>query len=451
MKVSGLAAARVQFGFVILGVAIRYPYCSLVPNLASVVGVRIRRQISGLRRRLKRAASLPGMIVLGVCAAQASACVAAFPRDSVPQQYASTAEVPGYRHDIRVWGDTYSSYPNQRLVRLRDERLKASKTDPSINMRELNALTLSGGGSSGAFGAGIVVGWTKAGTRPKFDIVTGISAGALIAPFAFLGPAYDDELTAAFTTVTDTNIYIKRGLLAALSDGSFASNAPLAKLLDAHVTDRMLDEIAREYSKGRRLFVGTSNLDADRAVFWDMGAIAASGRPDRKQLFKEVILASTSIPGIFPPVYLRVTADGKTYHEMHVDGGTTNEVFLMPAGLTLGEIEKTFHTRVKAHLYVIRNGRTTPEYSSVKTSLPSIAEKAVSSLIKTQGIGDLYRLYAIAKRDGIDYNYIDIPADFTFEPKTPFDNKFMQGLYQTGYDMSRSGVPWKKAPPGFPK
>jgi hypothetical protein len=277
---------------------------AIVVSRLATTRIRIRCIIGW--RRGKRGASLPSMIVLGVCAAQASACVAALPRDSVPQQYASAAEVPGYRHNIRIWGDSYASYPAERLVRLRDERVRASKTDPSINMRELNALTLSGGGGSGAFGAGIVVGWAEAGNRPKFDIVTGISAGALIAPFAFLGPAYDDELKEGFTTVTDANIYKKRGLLAALLDGSFASNAPLAKLLDEHVTDRMLDEVAREYSKGRRLFVGTTNLDADRAVFWDMGAIAASGRPDRKQLFKEVILASTSIPGIFPPVYLRV-------------------------------------------------------------------------------------------------------------------------------------------------
>ena len=116
-----------------------------------------------------------------------------------------------------------------------------------------------------------------------------------------------------------------------------------------------------------------------------------------------------------------------------------------------GELDATFHTKVKAHLYVIRNGRTTPEYSSVKATLPSIAEKAVSSLIKTQGIGDLYRLYAVAKRDGIDYNYIDIPADFTLEEKRPFDNKFMRALFEAGYKMGRSGVPWKKSPPGFLK
>jgi len=360
----------------------------------------------------------------------------------------SDAEVPGY-HDIRLWGDSYASYPAERLVRLHDQRSRAARTDPSINLNELTALTLSGGGSSGAFGAGILAGWAKAGTMPKFDIVTGISAGSLIAPFAFLGSSYDGAIKAGFTKVTDSQIYRRYELLGVLSTGSLASNAPLARILDEHISEGMLDDIARESTKGRRLFIGTTNLDADRAVIWDMGAIAASHQPDRLKLFKEVILASTSIPGIFPPVNLDVTADGKKYREMHVDGGTSNEVFLMPAGLTLGALDKTFHRKVKARLYVIRNGRTTPEPSTVKITLPAIAEKAVSSSIKTQGIGDLYRLYAISKRDGIDYNYIDIPKDFTVEAKSPFDNKFTSALYEKGYEMGRGGVPWKKAPPGL--
>ncbi|MGX5803433.1 patatin-like phospholipase family protein [Bradyrhizobium sp. Arg314] len=361
----------------------------------------------------------------------------------------SAAEVPGYRSDIRVWGDSYANYPTKRLVAFHDEREKAARIDPSISLHELNALTLSGGGSSGAFGAGILAGWAKAGTRPQFDIVTGISAGSLIAPFAFLGPAYDEQVKEGFTNVQEANIYTKRSLLGALSSGSLTSNAPLARMLDKYITDDVLTKIAQESAKGRRLFIGTTNLDADRAVIWDMGAIAASKQPDRLKLFKQVILASTSIPGIFPPVNLTVTAGGKTYHEMHVDGGASNEVFLMPAGLRLRELDQTFHTRIKVRLYVIRNGRTTPEPSIVKATLPDITEKAVSSLIKTQGIGDLYRLYAISKRDGIDYGFIDIPTDFAVQPKSPFDKKFMSSLYQTGYEMGRRGVPWKKAPPGF--
>ncbi|WP_167391990.1 patatin-like phospholipase family protein [Mesorhizobium sophorae] len=389
--------------------------------------------------------------LLGLCATQLAACIAAYPRDGVPTEHMSAAEVNGFSGDIRAWGDSYASVPAGRLVLFRNERIKAAKTDPSIKPRELNVLTLSGGGSSGAFGAGILAGWTKAGTRPKFDIVTGISTGSLIAPFAFLGPAYDDQLQQSFATIKDANIYTKHSIFGVLSSASFTSNAPLAKMLDEYITQDMLDQIARESGKGRRLFIGTTNLDADRAVIWDMGAIAASNRPDRLKLFKQVILASTSIPGIFPPVELEVTAAGKTYHEMHVDGGTSNEVFLMPAGLSLRELDQTFHARVKARLYIIRNGRTTPEPSIVKATLPDIAEKAVSSLIKTQGIGDLYRLYAVAKRDGINYNYIDIPSDFTVEAKSPFDSKFMRALYDKGYEMGRDGVPWKTVPPGFSK
>ncbi|TPJ32218.1 patatin-like phospholipase family protein [Mesorhizobium sp. B2-8-3] len=387
--------------------------------------------------------------LLGLCAIQLTGCIAAYPRDGVPTERMAAAQVSGYPSDIRVWGDSDESFPPDRLIAFRDERIQAAKADPSIKLRELDALTISGGGSSGAFGAGILAGWTKAGTRPRFDIVTGISTGSLIAPFAFLGPTYDDRLKHAFTTIKDANIYTEHSFLGVLSSASFTSNAPLAKMLDEEVTEEMLDQIARETGKGRRLFIGTTNLDADRPVIWDMGAIAASHRPDRLKLFKQVILASTAIPGIFPPVELKVTAGGKSYHEMHVDGGTTNQVFLMPAGLSLRELDHAFHARVKARIYIIRNGRTTPEPSVVKATLPDIAEKAVSSLIKTQGIGDLYRLYAISKRDGIAYNFIDVPVDFTDEPKTPFENKYMRALFEKGYEMGRKGVPWKNMPPGF--
>jgi predicted acylesterase/phospholipase RssA len=237
----------------------------------------------------------------------------------------ATAPVSGYSSDIRVWGDLYANYPAERLALFHNQRVRAARTDQSIELNELNALTLSGGGSKGAFGAGILASWTKAGNRPKFDIVTGISAGALIAPFAFLSPAYDEQIKEGFTTITDPQIYAEHTILGALAAGALASNAPLAKMLDEYITKDMLDLVARESSKGRRLFIGTTNLDADRAVIWDMGAIAASNRPDRLKLFKQVILASTSISGIFPPVQVEVTAAGKTYQEMHVDGRATME------------------------------------------------------------------------------------------------------------------------------
>jgi len=396
-----------------------------------------------------RHAALARVVVFAIAAISLTACLQGEPRNGVPSDLRYLPQIEGYPIETRVWGDTLDSIPPDLLDRLRRERLAAARTDPTMNPRELNALTLSGGGSSGAFGAGILTGWTEAGTRPRFDIVTGISTGALIAPFAFLGPDYDDELTEAFTTVSDKDIFKRIRIGQIISSAAFTSNEPLRKMLDKYITDDVIAKVAVEYGKGRRLLIGTSNLDADRPVIWNMGAIAASGRPDRAKLFREVILASTSIPGVFPPIHFQVNANGKKYEEMHVDGGVTTEVFLMPAGLSVRALDKKFGVRTKSRLYVIRNGRTTPEYSITKATLPAIAGKAIGSLIDTQAVGDLYRLYVIAKRDGIDYNVIDIPADFTVESKSPFDNNFMRALYARGLALGRGGVPWKKTPPGY--
>jgi hypothetical protein len=396
-----------------------------------------------------RLAVLARALVIGLAGIQLTGCLQGEPRNGVPADFASMALVSGYPQDIRIWGDTLTSIPPERLIQLREQRLRAAKLDPTIDLSEINALTLSGGGSSGAFGAGLLSGWTKTGTRPRFDIVTGISTGALIAPFAFLGPAYDQQLTEAFTTVSDKDIFKRISIGGIISTAAFTSNEPLRKMLDKYITDDVIAEVAKEYGKGRRLLVGTSNLDADRPVIWNMGAIASSGRPDRGKLFREVILASTSIPGVFPPIQFDVTADGKAYEEMHVDGGVTTEVFLMPAGLSLKTVDRKLGMRTRSRLFVIRNGRTTPEFSVTKATLPAIAGKAIGSLIDTQAVGDLYRLYVIAKRDGIDYNVIDIPASFNVPSKSPFDNNFMRALYKTGYQMGSAGVQWKKTPPGY--
>jgi hypothetical protein len=394
-------------------------------------------------------ASLARVLLVAFCGLQLAGCLGGERDDGVPRQYVGLAQVVGYPN-VRTWGDDARAIPPQAGMLLRAQRLAAAKADPTVRLDEINALTLSGGGSSGAFGAGLLAGWTETGTRPRFDLVTGISTGALIAPFAFLGPAYDKRLGEAFTSISDDDIFERNNIFKALSSGSFTSNEPLRKMLEKYVTHDMIDQIAEETAKGRRLLVGTTNLDADRPVIWNMGAIAASDRPDRDELFRNVIIASTAIPGFFPPMHIQVSADGKTYQEMHVDGGTTTEVFLMPPGLTARALQgKGGPLAKKRRLFVIRNGRTSPEYSVVKANLAAIAGKAISSLIDTQAVGDLYRLYAVAQRDKIDYNFVDIPQSFKVESKSAFDNDFMRALYKTGYEMGRGGIPWKKYPPGF--
>ena len=234
-------------------------------------------------------------------------------------------DLPG----IRAWGDASNESLQQSALESLKQEIAANhgKLDPEVNF-----LALSGGGGDGAFGAGLLCGWTTAGTRPPFKLVTGISTGALIAPFAFLGPEYDARLKEAFTTISDKNIYTKPSWVKLVftlgrTDGA-ASSKPLAELLERLIDENLLQAVAAEHNKGRRLLVGTTQLDAERQVIWNMGAIAASGHPDALKLFRQVLRASASIPVAFKPVYIRVQAAGQEYDEMHVDGGVRAEVML---------------------------------------------------------------------------------------------------------------------------
>ena len=390
-------------------------------------------------------ALLPLLILL--LAACASTSLEAL-RNPVPEPLVAQADVPGYSQ-IRFWGDDGTGLTPE-AINLRLSQLKeASKTDPTISERNLSFLTVSGGGSNGAFGAGLLVGWTATGKRPAFDLVTGISTGSLIAPFAFLGASHDDDLRGAYTTISGKDIYKKKGILRALTSESAADNAPLRNLVAKYVDEELVAEIATEHSKGRRLLIGTTNIDAERPVIWDIGSIASSSEPGRTELIREILVASASIPGIFAPVRLNVTADGKTYDELHVDGGTSNQVFLMPSKISARTIDKATNMKRKRTLYVIRNGKVGPEWSAVKPKLASIAGKSVSSLIKTQGIGDLYRIYASAKRDGISFNAIWVPDSFDMKEPEPFDPTYMKALFELGYATAQNDMRWSKVPPGF--
>ncbi len=362
-------------------------------------------------------------------------------RDPVPESLVSNAKLVGYTN-IRYWGDDASSIAQGTYQKIAEQQIASGNLS-----NERYYLSISGGGSSGAFGAGVLFGWTAAGNRPEFTIVTGISTGSLIAPLAFLGAPYDDELKAAYTEISGKDIYVKKSIFNIIGTDSAADNTPLRRLVATYVTDKMLVDIRREHANGRRLLIGTTNIDAERPVVWDIGAIASSDVPGRKQLIQDILVASASIPGIFPPIRLKVVADGKTYDEFHVDGGTSNQAFLFPSNLSLRGLDKKLGAKRHRTLYVIRNGKVTPEYSAVKPKLASIIGKSVSSLIKTQGVGDLYRMYSNAQRDGVAFNAIWVPKSFTMKEATPFDPVFMQSIFDVGYKMGREGIPWAKQPP----
>lgn len=363
-------------------------------------------------------------------------------REPVPEPLVTRTAVPGYGR-IRYWGDDGGEISIETVAQVHAQQMAAG-----LSPTERNFLAISGGGSNGAFGAGLLTGWTKTGTRPEFSIVTGVSTGSLIAPFAFLGPPYDRLLTEAYTEISGADVYRKKNVLRIFNSDSVADNSPLRQLVSRYVTDKMVEDIAAQQQRGRRLLIGTTNLDAERPVVWDIGAIASSGVAGRTRLIQDILVASASVPGVFPPVRISVTADGKTFDEIHVDGGTSNQAFLFPSSFSVRENDKKLKRgKVNRTLYVVRNGRVTPEYSMVKPRLASIVGKSISTLIKTQGIGDLYRMYANANRDGIRFRAIWIPDSFTMKEPSPFDPAYMQALYDLGFKMGIAGIPWATAPP----
>jgi hypothetical protein len=364
--------------------------------------------------------------------------------------------MPGFPH-VRAWGDTPSRVMEQSAL----EAIQQEKRYNHGKLRtQFDVLALSGGGSDGAFGAGVLCGWTASGKRPQFRFVTGISTGALIAPFAFLGSAYDDRLQAAYTTMSDKDVYKKHSSIAILLSligvtplPSLTDNAPLADLIARWIDADMLKKIAAEHRKGRRLVVGTTQLNAQRLVAWDMGAIATRGTPEALALFRKILLASASLPATFPPQYFDVVADGKKYTEMHVDGGVEAQVMLYENAFVpfarKGAILKG-QKRIR-NLYIIRNLKTTPEWQFVKPELRDIAIRAIDTLTKSQGIGDLYRLYTYADRDESHYHLAYIPERFTATPRSDFDTDYMKKLFAVGYEKGRSDHLWQDVPPLYSK
>ncbi|MBC2744829.1 MAG: patatin-like phospholipase family protein [Desulfosarcina sp.] len=374
-----------------------------------------------------------------------SNCATVPVRKPLPEEFSKTAQIPDIPR-AKFWGDEAPSFFEAVIGQPR-EKLKQAFS--GIYGKAHNYLALSGGGANGAFGAGLMVGWSAAGTRPEFTMVTGISTGALMAPFVFLGAAYDDLLKEMYTTHSTKDLVIKYNILTALTGSSFADTTPLKKMLAKYIDQPVMAAIATEYKKGRRLWVGTSNLDAKRPVIWNIGLIAASGHPDALKLIHKIILASASIPGAFPPVLFEVETDGRRYDELHVDGGATEQVFLYPPRLDWKVIIQKLEVKGSPRVYVVRNSFLKPDYEVVKPKILPISGNTIDSLIRTQGIGDMYRIYVDCQRDGIDYNLAYIPKDFDLKPNEDFDPVYMGKLFEMGYQMAKNGYPWDKGPPGF--
>ena len=371
-------------------------------------------------------------------------------RHAVPEDRQQDAVMVGDA-PFRFWGDVPPPNVDDVLQRSRTmllERYRAMGEPPEGLATA--AIALSGGGWDGAFGAGLMAGWTACGTRPEFQLVTGVSTGALLAPFVFLGPDYDDEMREAFTTIDEDSILLFTPIKALFGALSLAETDPLSKTIERYATQEMLDAIGREQRRGRALYIGTTNLDAERPVSWNIGALANSGRPDRLELFRKIVLASASIPGAFPPVLFDVEVDGKRFEELHVDGGVTNSVFFLPPQLDLSPI-RDLGVPHWIDLYVIQNNKLTPDPATVELGIGRIFTKSISALIRAQSRGDIYREYIAAQNRGYELKLAFIPSDYqpSLGVEAGFNSAYMTELFELGYAEAQKGYHWRLAPPGL--
>lgn len=372
-------------------------------------------------------------------------------RTALPGHYVDQAEIAGMP-GVRAWGDEHSDVFQEDLVLSMQQYMATKPEGFKYDDETIYIMAFSGGGSFGAFSVGVLNGWDAAGTRPTFKLVTGISTGSLIAPFAFLGGKYDQKIGHLYTSINTDDIMKEESIWSIATGTPYAAdNAPLASMIERIIDEEILQDIAKAHSEGRRLFIGTTNLDAQRLVIWNMGAIASSGHPGALELFRRIMLASAAMPVAFPPSMIEVEAGGSIYDEMHVDGGVSTEVFFYGDLIDIDQAHEALNINVKPNvrIFIMRSGQLKHQYKEVDLKIFSIAGKALTALTSAQAIGDLYRIYTITQRDEIDYNLGSVPPDYVSKAKEPFDPDDLKRLYDLGYKMAISGYPWEKYPPFF--
>jgi len=300
-------------------------------------------------------------------------------------------------------------------------------------------LALSGGGARGAYGAGVLVGLTNAGTRPRFEIVTGVSTGALIAPFAFLGPEWDGKLTEAYRGDATNNLMQSRGVGALFDVGMF-DGKPLRDLVERFVDDKLISAVAQASREGRMLLVATTNLDREETVIWDMGAIAQAGGDKARKLFRDVLVASASVPGVFPPVMINVEKDGKTFQEMHVDGGASTPFFIAPE--TVLHMDSATANLRGANIYVIINGQAASVPRTTSNNTIDIAARSFNAVLNQMTRSAILQTDDFANRNNLGYRFTGIPSDIQFGGSLAFDKANMSATFDYGMRCASRGLVW---------
>ena len=378
---------------------------------------------------IARRASLLRLLLLAFALNPLAGC-ASLPRVPFTKEQQAVATIPGIPN-ARVWSDDRA---DALLARARSD-VRAGEAG---RVGAINVLAISGGGSNGAYGAGLLSGWSERGSRPEFTVVTGASAGALIAPFAFLGPSYDPVLENLFSEGIGEELLQLDGLSAIFGASVFKAE-PLRRLIARYVDDALLERIGTEYQKGRRLLVVTTNLDAQRTAVWDMGAIAASGAPGALDLFRNVLVASASVPGVYSPVLINVEGEGRRFEEMHVDGGVRANLLVVPESLLLSSVPPPA-SRVQPHVYILMNNKLEQDFEIVEGKALTIVSRSFTTAVKANTQNTLIATYDFARRNKWDFNLASIDADYPTTTSMGFDRGYMQQLYLVRLPTGPLGV-----------
>jgi hypothetical protein len=401
--------------------------------------------------------SIRAAAVVGLLAAASSGCqynqptpfpspaIAGFnTRDLIDPLAQEEAENLNPAHELVVAAERFRKDRQQKLAAQSSKEGGVAITQPDRNI-----LCLSGGGSHGAYSAGVLVGWTERGDRPCFDVVTGISTGALLAPFAFLGPKYDEPMKQFYTTRESKHLYKMKPFWGLFSE-SFMDTAPLAAQIDAFLTAETMRDLAEAHGQGRRLYVGTTEEEGKQFVIWDVGAIAARNGPGDRELIIKVLLGSSAAPGFFPSAKIDVTIDGVRHTERHVDGGVSQALFFRPPYLPPDQRSNVAGRDLAgAKVYAIVAGKLYADPAVVRPWCLAQAATSVSTLIYAQTRGDLQRLYTVCLLTGMDYYVSAIPPEYpTPTSSAEFKPAVMLALFEEGRRVIRSPTPWRTSPPG---
>ncbi|QAU39693.1 alpha/beta hydrolase [Bradyrhizobium guangdongense] len=377
--------------------------------------------------RAKRTGARPiGALVLA-CSLALTACT------SLPRTPYTAADARASRVlDI----DGLRRYADEPVTRFNFEQDKATGSR--------TYLALSGGGADGAYGVGVLNGWTVAHNRPAFSVVSGVSTGGLIAPFAFLGSQYDDTLRELYTSGIAESLLNDPSIMRVLFGSGLFGNTRLRELVARYVGPEILAQVARENAKGRRLLVVTTDLDTQRTAIWDMGKIAAVGTPEALKLFRDVMAASASIPLVFPPIMIEAEGGGRRFQEMHVDGGVTAPVLTLPEALLL---QGRLPGNAKMDIYILVNKKIERNFELVANSTIDVASRSLSSITQSQTRSIILSTYDFAQRNHLGFHLSYIERDYPAPPSEGFDTAYMRALYQYGYEKAAAGQAWTSRMP----